>query len=79
MRKLIVGNKELVTYVKVAEVWLEEDKRIKIVGGGKHIKKAVDLLEVLKRNFVLKDINITTKTVQLEVSKVSVIEIEVGI
>ena len=79
MRRLIVGHKDLNTYLKVAQIWLAEDKVIRIVGGGRQIKKAVDLLELLKRNVELREISITTRTVQLEVNRVSVIDIEVAI
>jgi len=73
--RIIIGNKHVRTYVAIASQILQDVGSVRIIGGGKNISKAVNVLEILKSKFQFSTIDISTTTREVETGKVSVIEI----
>jgi len=78
MKTVKIGDKPVKFYTSVALKLLRKNNRILIIARGKHISKAVDLLEILKRTLKIKIQKLNTKTLILETGNVSQIEIEVS-
>lgn len=73
-----IGNKDLMTYVGFALLYLNSGENVVLKARGRSISRAVDVAEMLKRISGVEVSNIRIGTVNVSGRKLSEIEIELS-
>lgn len=76
MESVFIGNKDISRYLSACFYALGKDEEIKIISRGNHIKRAIDVLAILKREHMIDPkYEIKVDSENFENRKVSTIEI----
>jgi len=75
MDAILIGDKDISRYITACLTALQKNGEIKIAARGRHIKKAVDIEEIVKRYMRKPRVDVKLDSVRYGDRNVSVIEI----
>ena len=75
MEEIRIGNKDIKRYIIAGIQGLTNEKEIKILGRGVHVKKAIDVAEIIRRQMENTDVSVSIGSEKYEDRYVSTIEI----
>ncbi len=79
IESIFIGTKEISRYISAALFGFGKGDTIKLIARGKNVKKAIDILAILIRDYVEEaDYNIVVDSEKFENRNISTIEIELS-